>query len=241
MIEITGLSKGYFGKTVLEDISFVCETGAVCGLIGYNGAGKTTLLRCMAGIYRPDAGSVRLGGEDVWENAGRKAETFLLAEDPYFLPQATLFTMRDFYRGYTPSWDDEVFERLMVAFRLPGTQKISSFSKGMRRQAGILLAFSATPKYLFLDEIFDGLDLAMRRVMRTLLAAYVRTRQATAVVTSHNLRELEDGIDKIVMIRQNRLTYEGPVADIREAHGTLEAYFLGEREVDESAFSGVFQ
>lgn len=224
----------------MDGISFAADTGAVCGLIGYNGAGKTTLLRVVCGVYRPEAGCVLLDGEPVYENAAKKAETFMLTEDLYFLPGATLGAMRDFYAGYVPRWDDAVFARLCAAFRLERGQKIGSFSKGMRRQAGIILAFAARPRYLLLDEIFDGLDLAMRRVTRALLADYVRETDATVIVTSHNLRELEDGIDKIAMIRQNRLAYVGPVAEIREKHGTLEEYFLGEREVDEAAFAGVF-
>jgi ABC-2 type transport system ATP-binding protein len=240
MIEIQGVCKGYFGHSVLEDVSFVCGAGSVCGLIGYNGAGKTTLLRVVAGVYRPEAGDVLLGGEPVWENAARKAETFMLTEDLYFLPGATLDAMRDFYAGYVPRWDDGVYARLCDAFRLSRGQKIGSFSKGMRRQAGIVLAFSARPRFLLLDEVFDGLDLLMRRVTRGLLADYVKETEAAVIVTSHNLRELEDGIDKIAMIRQNRLAFFGSVADVREKHGTLEEYFLGEREVDEAAFSGVF-
>jgi len=240
MIEIRDVSKGYFGHSVLEDVTFTADAGSVLGLIGYNGAGKTTLLRVIAGVYRPEKGQALLGGEPVWENAARKAETFMLTEDLYFLPQATLNTMRDFYRGYTPRWDDAVFLRLCEAFRLERDQKIASFSKGMRRQAGIILAFSASPKDLLLDEVFDGLDLAMRRVMRSLLSAYIRETGATAIVTSHNLRELEDGIDRIAMIRANRLAFVGSVSEIKESHGTLEEYFLAEREVDERAFDGVF-
>ncbi|MDR1028637.1 MAG: ABC transporter ATP-binding protein [Clostridiales Family XIII bacterium] len=240
MIEVRGVSKGYFGVPVLEDITFTADDGAVCGLIGYNGAGKTTLLRVMAGVYRPERGEALLDGEPVYENTARKSRTFMLTEDLFFLPQADLDAMRDFYVGYYPAWDDAIYEKLCGAFGLDRGRKIAGFSKGMRRQAGIILAFSSAPRYLLLDEIFDGLDLAMRRVTRALLADYVRATGATVVVTSHNLRELEDGIDKIAMIRQNRLAFVGSVAEIRERHGTLEEYFLGEREPDEAAFRDIF-
>ena len=240
MIEVRDVSKGYFGTPVLEGVSFVADTGAVCGLIGYNGAGKTTLLHVVAGVYRPEAGCVLLDGEPVWESAAKKAEVFMLTENLYFLPGATLDGMRKFYSGYMPSWDDGVYERLADAFCLARDQKAAGFSKGMRRQAALVLAFAARPRYLLLDEVYDGLDLVMRRVTSALLADYVEKAAATVIVTSHNLRELEDGIDQLAMIRRSRLSYVGPVADIRERHGTLEEYFLGEREVDESAFSGVF-
>ncbi|MDR1068661.1 MAG: ABC transporter ATP-binding protein [Clostridiales Family XIII bacterium] len=240
MIETRNVSKSYFGVSVLEGISFTADTGAVCGLIGYNGAGKTTLLRVISGMYRPETGEALLDGEAVYENAEKKSRTFMLTEDMYFPPQASLDDMRDFYAGYYPAWDEGTFASLCAAFRLDRTQKIGSFSKGMRRQAGIILAFSTKPRYLLLDEIFDGLDLSMRGVMNTLLADYVKTSNATAIVTSHNLRELEDNIDKIVMIHGRRLGYVGPVAEIKAAHGTLEQYFLSERDIDDAAFAGIF-
>lgn len=234
------MCKGYFGKPVLEDVSFVVPTSAVCGLIGYNGVGKTTLLRVIAGVYRPESGCVLLDGEPVYENAAKKAEVFMLTEDLLFPTGATLASMRDFYAGYLPRWSDVLFERLLAAFGLVRTQKIEGFSKGMRRQAGLAFAFASRATYLLLDEIFDGLDLVMRRVTSRLLADCVRTSGATVIVTSHNLRELEDGVDELAMIRQNRLVFSGPVAEIRTKHGTLEEYFLEEREVDEAAFAGVF-
>jgi ABC-2 type transport system ATP-binding protein len=240
MIEIRDVSKSYFGVSVLESVSFTADTGAVCGLIGYNGAGKTTLLRVISGMYRPESGEALLDGEAVYENVGKKSQTFMLTEDMYFPPQSSLDNMRDFYAGYYSAWDDEVFALLCAAFRLGRSQKISSFSKGMRRQAGIILAFSTKPKYLLLDEIFDGLDLSMRGVMNTLLADYVKTSGATAIVTSHNLRELEDNIDKIAMIHGRRLGYVGSVAQIKASHGTLEQYFLSERDIDDAEFADIF-
>jgi ABC-2 type transport system ATP-binding protein len=240
MIEVQNVSKGYFGTPVLEDITFTAAGGAVCGLIGYNGAGKTTLLRVIAGVYRPETGAALLDGEPVYGNTARKSRTFMLTEDLFFLPRANLDAMRDFYAGYCPAWNDAVYEKLCAAFRLNRKRKIAGFSKGMRRQAGILLAFAASPSYLLLDEIFDGLDPAMRRVMSALLSDYVRITGATAIVTSHNLRELESSVENIAMLCQNRLAFVGSVAEIRERHGTLEEYFLEEHEMDESAFNDVF-
>jgi ABC-2 type transport system ATP-binding protein len=241
VIELRKVTKSYYGAPVVEDISFTADSGAVCGLIGYNGAGKTTLLRVMGGVYKPDAGAVLLDGDPVFENAGKKAQVFMLTEDLYVLPQASLNHMRAYYAGYYNTWRDEVFSRLCAAFGLDREQKIAGFSKGMKKQAGVIIAFSAAPRYLLLDEVFDGLDLAMRRVMRKLLADYVAKTGAAVVVTSHNLRELEDGIDKIVMIQRRHLRYMGPVAEIQKRHGTLEEYFLSENPIDDSAFEGVFE
>ena len=240
MIEVQNVSKRYFGVPVIEDVSFTAEPGKVLGLIGYNGAGKTTLLKVIAGVCKPESGRALLGGEPVWENTTRKAEAFLLAEDLFFLPGATIRGMRDFYAGYIPSWDDALYGRLCAAFRLPPAVRIEGFSRGMRRQAGIAICFSARPKYLLLDEVFDGLDLAMRRVTATLLEEYVKKTGAAAIVASHNLRELEDRIDCLAMIRQKKLAFAGTMESIRQSHGTLEEYFLDEREADESAFAGIF-
>jgi ABC-type multidrug transport system, ATPase component len=241
MIEVRSVSKSYFGAPVIEEISFTARSGEVCGLIGYNGAGKTTLLRVICGMYQADVGEVYLGGEPVFENKLRKERTFMLSEEIYFRPGASLDDMREFYKGYYPAWDDEIFASLCAAFRLERRQKISSFSKGMRRQAGVILAFSTVPQYLLLDEVFDGLDLAMRRVIKSLLADYVKKTNATVIVTSHNLRELEDHIDKLVMIKDKRLGFMGDVAEIKETHDTLEEYFLSERDIDDSAFVNVFE
>ena len=240
MIEVCSVTKSYYDVPVLKDVSFTAESGRTLGLIGYNGAGKTTLLRVIAGIYRPEAGRVLLDGLPVYDNSEVKGRLFLLTEDIYFLPQASLTDMADYYRGYYPLWNDRIFKLLCAAFRLDPLARIAGFSKGMKRQAGIILAFSAAPRYLLLDEIFDGLDLAMRWVMRRLLADYIAASGATVVVTSHNLRELEDSIDKIAMLQGYALKYTGDVAEVKSSHGTLEEYFLGESSVSEGAFVDIF-
>ena len=240
MIDIVDVSKSYYEFPVLEDITFTAESNSICGLIGYNGAGKTTLLRLIAGIYKPDNGSIIIDGSPVFENTQIKSRLFMLSEDIFFLPDASLNDMRDYYLGYYPAWDDKLYVSLCEGFKLNKKQKINSFSKGMRRQAGIILAFSANPLYLLLDEVFDGLDLSMRILMKSLLDSYIEKTGSTVIVTSHNLRELEDNIDKIVMLNENRLAYVGSVDDIKKSHSTLEEYFLSERDDLTKAFIGVF-
>ena len=240
MIEVCGVTKSYYGAPVLQEVSFTAERGQALGLIGYNGAGKTTLLHIIAGIYRPDSGDVRVGGLPVYDNPAAKAGVFMLTENVYFLPRASLSDMGDYYRGYYKSWNDGVFARLCAAFGLDAGAKVAGFSRGMKRQAGIALAFAIAPQYLLLDEVFDGLDLAMRRVTRKLLADYIAASGAAVVITSHNLLELEDHIDKVAMLHGNTLKYVGHVDTVKSAHGSLEEFFLEEGNVSETDFDDVF-
>lgn len=228
MITINNVSKKFGKKQVLHNITCEIKQGSIYGLIGYNGAGKTTLLKIISGVYRPDSGEVCLDGKPVLKANDLKKELFIMTEEVYFLPQADLMQMRKFYKGYYPNWNDNTFFKLTEIFGLNLRQKIHGFSKGMQRQVGLILAFSVRPKFLFLDEAFDGLDLAMRRLMKDMLDAYVKATNATVIITSHNLRELEGIVDGIGMIRDNRLTFHGSVEDIRPA--SLEEFFLTEKE-----------
>ena len=230
MIEVSHITK-HFGKTaVLNDISFTVEHTGILGLIGYNGAGKTTLLKIMNGIYRPDDGQVYMDGEPVYENPRVKEQMFLMTEEMYFLPQADLLTMERFYRGYYPKWSTPLFLRLAELLELDVHRNLSSFSKGMQRQAGLIQAFASSARCLLLDEVFDGLDLKMRRTMRQLLRLYVQDRKAAVVVTSHNLQELEILSERIAMLEGEQLVHNFSVAEFMKQGRTLEEIFLQERK-----------
>jgi len=239
MISVEHVTKKFKNKTALDDICCSIGEGTVYGLIGYNGAGKTTLLKTISGIYRAESGQVLIDGQNVYENEMIKLQMFIMTEELYFLPQATLLRMRDFYRGYYPTWSDEIFYRLTEVFKLNLNHKIGSFSKGMQRQAGIITAFAVLPKYLFLDEAFDGLDLSMRYMMKKMLDDYISVRKATAIITSHNLSELGGFADRIGMIRDCRLSFDGPVEAL--PGGSLEKFFLNEREQKDYDFKTIFQ
>lgn len=230
MIEISHVAKK-FGKTVvLEDVDLVIGEQMIYGLIGYNGVGKTTLLKIINGIYRADSGQVSVDGVPVYENENIKKKMFMMTEELFFLPQATLPDMERFYSGYYENWNTEVFHRLMELFELPEKQKIGGFSKGMQRQAGLMTAFAASPKYLFLDEAFDGLDLGVRRMMRRIVRLYAEKKKAAVILTSHNLQELEECVDRFGMIKDKKLVCDLRVGDIRKTGQSLEEYFLEEKE-----------
>ncbi|MDR0350244.1 MAG: ABC transporter ATP-binding protein [Coriobacteriales bacterium] len=228
MIEVAHITKRYGGARtapVIEDVSLCVRDGSIFGLVGYNGAGKTTLLKIIAGVYRPSAGEVRLDGRT---GAPRPGELFIVADEPYFISQATPRTMGRFYRGYYPAWSAERYLKLLEVFGLDEHARIEGFSKGMARQCGIALGFASGARALLLDESFDGLDLAKRRLIKRLLKGYASVRNAAVLVTSHNLLEIEDIADDLGMIDGSRLVFSGSTEEIHRAHpnASLEEIFL---------------
>lgn len=230
MIEVSGIGKRFGAYEALEGITLSVGDGEVYGLVGYNGAGKTTLLKIIAGVYKPDAGTVHIDGVPMHDDKVSHDSLFIVADEPYFLPQATPETMRSFYRGYYPNWSDDVYERMLALFGLDPTAKVTGFSKGMQRQLGILLGFATGARTMLLDESFDGLDLGKRNLLKRLLRQYARERGAAVVLSSHNLRELEDAADHLGMIKGRHLVFDGSVAEVHRQYpgASLEEIFLSE-------------
>jgi len=230
MIEVKQLTKR-FGKTAaLDGLSIKIPTGSVYGLVGPNGSGKSTLLRHIAGVYRPDAGEVLVDGEPVFENTAAKGKVFFLPDDLWFLPRADLREMARFYQGVYPSFDREVYDRLCQALPIDPEKKISGFSKGQRRQAALLLALSCRTQYLLLDEAFDGLDPVLRLMVKKLLAQEIEGRRATVVVSSHDLRELEDLCDHIGLLYQGGIRLERELDELKQ--GFCKVQLVSSQPVD---------
>lgn len=215
MISVEHVYKRFARSPVLDDVSLTAEPGEIYGLIGYNGVGKTTLMKIISGIYRPDKGKVLMDGVSVYENTDKKKQCFFMTEEATYFMQASLTEMRKFYRGYYENWSDKTFYGLIDLFEVDPCMKISRFSKGMQRQAALALAFATHSKYMFLDEAFDGLDFSIRKTMRELLRYYAEQKQAVLIVSSHNLRELEDLVDKIGMLNQGKLVFDGSTKEMR--------------------------
>lgn len=214
MLEIRNITKKFDKATVLEDFTYQVKAGHIYGLVGYNGAGKTTLMKILCGIYRPERGSVLADGVPVYENEPLKRSFFMVQDIPYFLPQSTLYGMALYYSGFYPAWDNRVFHQLTDLFGLDPDSKINGFSKGMQRQASLILAIATCPKYLLLDESFDGLDLAKRNLLKELMFAYMEQRAVNVIVSSHNLRELEGLCDHVCMIQDKRLRFGASVEEM---------------------------
>lgn len=188
MITIKGLGKSYGPKKVLEKVNLTVPDASVFGLVGINGAGKTTLLRMMADVLRPDEGTVEYDGENIAGNAKKRKELFFLPDEPYYAAGTTVEKLVALYKSFY-SFDDELFSRYEKLFSLERRTPVRNFSKGMKRQAFAALALACRPKYLLLDEAFDGLDPLARLELKR---GIISLEGTTAVISSHSLRELED-------------------------------------------------
>ena len=215
MLEIRNLTKTFGDFKALDDLSMTVPKGTVYGLVGPNGAGKSTAIRCMVGVYRPDSGSVTMNGEFVYENPDLKARIGYIPDEIFYFPAATLEEMRRFYKGIYPDFDDNLFERLYEIFNLPRKTPIRRFSKGMQKQAAFHLTICCRPDVLILDEPVDGLDPVMRRQVMSLILADVAERGTTVLISSHNLRELEDVCDHVGIMDHGRMLLEKSLADMQ--------------------------
>ena len=234
MIEVNAAIKRFDGFTALDGASVTAPAGSVYGLVGPNGAGKSTLIRCLTGIYRPDGGSVRIGGEDVWENAALKARVGVVPDDWYYFSQSTIRDMARLYRGFYPNFSTERYEKLKEVFGIDEKRAIRRLSKGMQKQAAFWLVLSCMPDYLILDEPVDGLDPVMRRQVWSLVMGDVSQRGITVLVSSHNLRELEDVCDHVGIMDHGKVLLERSLAQLQDNMVKLQVVFQdGVTEVPE--------
>ncbi len=229
MIEIKNLTKGYESKKeVLKNVNLTIKDSCVFGLVGINGAGKSTLLRLIAGVLRADSGQVLVGGENVWENERKKAEIFFLSDDPYYASGVTARSLADMYRA-AYDFNETTFQTYLEKFKLNEKSPIKNFSKGMKRQVFVALALAVAPKYLLLDEAFDGLDPLARLVFKRGLVELVEERGTTVIISSHSLRELEDVCDSYGILDHGAITCAGELErDLGRVHKFQAAF---EREV----------
>lgn len=215
MIESVNLTKKFDDVTAVDHVDAEIREGCVFGLVGTNGAGKSTFLRLAAGILKPDEGTVRIDGAAVYGNAAARQSFFYIPDDQYFFSNVTPREMAHFFRGIYPAFDADRFSRLLTAFELPEKRKINTFSKGMKKQLSILLGISSGTKYLFCDETFDGLDPVMRQAVKSLLANDMSERGLTPVITSHNLRELEDICDHVGLLHKGGILFSRDLEDMK--------------------------
>ena len=216
MIEVKELHKSFDGFEALRGLNIQVPRGAVYGLVGPNGAGKSTVIRHLAGIYRQDSGEVLIGGEPVYENPVVKAKLAYIPDDIFYFGAATIRDMKNLYRAMIPTFSDERFEKLREAFPLDEKRAMRRLSKGMQKQAAFWIALSCCPEVILLDEPVDGLDPVMRRQVWSLLLQDVAERGTTVLVSSHNLRELEDVCDHVGIMDKGKMLLERPLAALQE-------------------------
>ena len=225
MIQVERLTKKFQTHTALNQISVSVQPGSVFGLVGSNGAGKSTLLRTIAGIYKPDSGTVAIDGTPIFEHPSVKNDIFFISDFPYFIPQSNMKEMAKFYASMYSNWSHERYRELCNLFPIEEKMKISSMSKGMQRQVALICALSTQPKVLLMDEIFDGLDPFMRQLLKKLLAREVSERNITVMIASHNLRELEDVCDHVGLLHQGGVVFEQELDGLKLNLHKLQAVF----------------
>ena len=215
MLEMKHVTKTFGTFKALDDLNLTVPKGAVYGLVGPNGAGKSTAIRHLTGVYRPDCGEVRMDGQAVYENNPIKERMGHIPDDIFFFPSATLEEMRKYYKGMYPKFDDALFEKLHEVFQLPKKSQIRRFSKGMQKQAAFQLTIASRPDVMILDEPVDGLDPVMRRQVWSLILSDVAQYETTVLVSSHNLRELEDVCDHVGIMDHGKMLLERSLADMQ--------------------------
>ena len=226
MIEAKAVSKSFDGFLALNDLDMTVPKGSIYGLVGPNGAGKSTILRHLCGVYRPDGGVITIEGQPVYEHPTIKERMVVIPDDVYYYGSASVREMMKFYRGMYPTFSMERFEQLAEAFpEVDAKRPIRRMSKGMQKQAAFWLAMSCCPDYLLLDEPVDGLDPVMRRQVWSLLMGDVAERGTTVLVSSHNLRELEDVCDHVGILSHGQVVIERSLSQLQGTTVKLQVAF----------------
>lgn len=225
MLTAHNLTKEFDGVKALDGVCFEIDDGCVYGLVGSNGSGKSTLLRCISGVYSPDGGRVGIDGIGSFNNPAVKTQIAFLGDTPYFLPQSNLKEMARFYKSTYKNFDTETYKYLLSVFPLSETARLSTFSKGMARQAALILMLSCKPRYLLLDEAFDGLDVVMRKTLSNIIIDSTEKMGMTVIIASHNLREIEDMCDHISLLHDGKLIADGGIEDVRGKIHKVQAVF----------------
>ncbi len=235
MIQIDNVSKNFGELQALNRLSLSISKGTVFGLVGSNGSGKSTLLRILSGVYEPDGGKITIDGEDIHDNDKIRSLCCFVSDFPYFSNNATLYNMSVLYRSIYNNWSEEKYNKLCGIFPIDAKQKIIRMSKGMQRQVALILALSSCPEYLFLDEIFDGLDPVIRQLVKKLIINDITDNNMAVIIASHNLRELEDICDHIGFLHKGGILLEKEIDDLKlNLHRIQAAY---DQQLPQDAFS----
>ena len=237
MIEIQNITKKFDAITALSNVSARMEEGHVFGLIGTNGAGKSTLMRTICGIYEPDEGQILVDGCLVYENPAAKSKLFYISDDQYFF-NGTPMDMVRYYRTFYPAFDTERFGKLMNALKLDKDRKVSTFSKGMKKQLSVMLGICTGTKYLLCDETFDGLDPVVRQAIKRLFIQEMEENGLTPIIASHNLRELEDICEHVGLLHKGGILFSKDLEDMKLGIFKLQCVLQEESDLEKirSAF-----
>lgn len=225
MIELKKAVKAFDSYTALDGIDLTIEKGTAFGLLGSNGAGKSTILRLLSGIYRPDSGEVTIDGENVYDNVGIKQRVFFINDETTQFTGYTLKKLKNYYKSYYPNFSEELFEALRQKVKLPLDKKISTFSKGMKRQAIVIIALACRTDYLLMDEAFDGLDPTMRIIVKKMLVDAMLDRKLTTIISSHNLKEINEVCDTAALLHEGKIIFSRDIDSVKSSVHKVQAVF----------------
>lgn len=228
MIQLKEIKKSIEGADIIQYVSFKVNKGSIYGLLGSNGAGKTTLLKTVSGIYKQEEGMILIDDQPVYENPVTKQKIFFIPDSPFFFSQYNLLQMAKFYENTYENWDSAQFHRLVEEFNIDAKKKLHKFSKGVQRQAAFILALSTNPEVLLLDEPLDGLDPVIRKKVKSLLIKEVADREMTILISSHNLREIEDICDHVGIFHEGKLLFEKGLDDLKTGIHKIQLAFKGQ-------------
>ncbi|WP_221565357.1 ABC transporter ATP-binding protein [Alkalihalobacillus sp. TS-13] len=237
MIRVNDVAKKLDDVEALSDVSFTVKKGSIYGLLGSNGAGKTTLLRILAGVLRESSGSITINNEPVFENTKMKDRMIFIPDTLYFFSQYTIQQMANFYKSMYSNWNEERYQQMKEVFEIDVNKKIHKFSKGMQRQVAFWISLSTMPDVLILDEPIDGLDPVMRKKVKNLILQDVAEREMTVLISSHNLREIEDICDHIGILHKGKLLLEKELDVLKSDIHKIQIAF--KQEVPNELFEGV--
>jgi len=215
MIKISNLNKTFGDKKVLDNLNCSIKTGSIYGLIGANGAGKSTLLRIIMGIFNKDSGDIEIDGKELTDNEELKQKLVFVPDDLYFFRNYTLKDMIQFYNKLYKNFDEKYAMQLAEKLKLPQNQRVNTFSKGMKRQTALICALSTNAEYMFFDETFDGVDPVVRNFLKKVIAEQMEKKETTIIMTSHNLRELEDFCDNLGLLYKGGILFESEIDSLK--------------------------
>ena len=240
MMTLKDTVKRFDDFTALDGVDLEIPKGTAFGLLGSNGAGKSTILRLFSGIYAPESGQVLIDGEPVYDNVSAKQKVFFINDETVQFSSFNLTELKNFYKQFYPNFSEEIFERLEKAIQLPRKKKLSAFSKGMKRQAIVIIGIACCTPYLLLDEAFDGLDPTMRIIVKRMLVDAMCERELTVVISSHNLKEINEMCDTAALLHQGKIIFNRQLDSLKGTVHKIQAAFADtEREFTKEDFKEI--
>lgn len=225
MIELKNVKMSFEDFNALDGVDLTIESGTAFGLLGSNGAGKSTILRLLSGVYKQTEGDVLIDGEPVYDNVSAKQKVFFINDETVQFGSMTLNDMRAYYKGFYPNFSDEIFDKLNGIIKLPEKKRIDKFSKGMKRQAIVITGLASCTDYLLLDEAFDGLDPTMRIIVKRMLVDAMLDRKLTVIISSHNLKEINEVCDTAALLHQGKLLFNRDLDSVKGSIHKIQAAF----------------